>query len=281
VRARPLAVAALAAVLAAAAAAAVAWQGRPPAAPAPASARAPALELGIGIRDDPLARDLRRAEQLWDDGRRADARRRFDAALAAHPDSLEAAVGAAVAAWPQGALERLRALAAKHPDSAVVRLHLGLALFAAGEGAAAARAEWRAALERDPDTPAALRAEDLLHPDQAPGRPFYFPAEGLPADLADLAPAGQLAALEERARGGGAGEWLDYGVALQRAGRPLSARAAFDRAAALEPRSVEARTAAAVSRFSKADPAAAFSRLGPLARDNPRAAVVRFPGCAR
>jgi tetratricopeptide (TPR) repeat protein len=274
---RPLAVAALAAVLAAAGAAAVAWQGRPPAAPAaaPAPARAPALELGL-VFDDPLARDLRAAEQLWDDGSRAQARRRFDAALAAHPDSLEAAVGAAVAAWPRGAVDRLQALAAEHPDSALVRLHLGLALFAAGRGAEPARAEWRTALERDPDTPAALRAEDLLHPEQAPGRPFYFPAEGLPADLSGLGPAEQLAALEERAEQAGAEEWLDYGVALQRVGRPVSARAAFDRAAVLEPDSVEALTAAAVARFTKADPSAAFSRLGPLARDNPEAAVVRF-----
>jgi tetratricopeptide (TPR) repeat protein len=272
---RPLAVAALAAVLAAAGAAAVAWQGRPPAAPAPAPPRAPALELGL-VFDDPLARDLRAAEQLWDDGSRAEARRRFEAALAAHPDSLEAAVGAAVAAWPQGALDRLQALAAEHPDSALVRLHLGLALFAAGRGAEAARTEWRAALARDPDTPAALRAEDLLHPDQAPGRPFYVPAEGLPADLSGLGPAEQLAALEERAEQGGAEEWLDYGVALQRVGRPVSAQAAFDRAAALKPDSVEALTAAAVARFTKADPSAAFSRLGPLARDNPEAAVVRF-----
>ncbi len=34
--------------------------------------------------------------------------------------------------------------------------------------------------------------------------------------------------------------------------------------------------AAAVARFDKDDPSQAFSRLGPLSREHPRAAVVRF-----
>jgi len=44
----------------------------------------------------------------------------------------------------------------------------------------------------------------------------------------------------------------------------------------LAPESLEARTAAAVVRFDKDNPADAFSRLGPLARHHPRSSLVRF-----
>ncbi len=87
----------------------------------------------------------------------------------------------------------------------------------------------------------------------------------------------QLDELQRNAEsGGGADEWLLYGAALQRVGRPVSARAAFDRALELAPDRLDAQVAAAVGRFDKANPSAAFSRLGPLARDNPDAPIVRF-----
>jgi tetratricopeptide (TPR) repeat protein len=195
--------------------------------------------------------------------------------LRSNPSSLEAAVGAAVAAWPAGTVERLRDLAAEHPDSALVRLHLGLALYAEGK-AKEAEAEWRQAQSRDPDTPAAVRAEDLLHPDMAPGRPFFFPATAAGPDLEGLSAAEQLEELERRADGGGVEDLLLYGVALQRIGRPISAQKAFDRALAREPENLDAQVAAAVARFDKDAPERAFSRLGPLARDHPRAGVARF-----
>ncbi|HEX2045689.1 MAG TPA: hypothetical protein VHF23_08695, partial [Gaiellaceae bacterium] len=86
----------------------------------------------------------------------------------------------------------------------------------------------------------------------------------------------QLAVLERRARAGGADDWLLLGAAYQRAGRPLSAREAFVRAEELAPEDLGARVAAAVGRFDKDDPSLAFSRLGPLARDHPRAGIVRY-----
>jgi tetratricopeptide (TPR) repeat protein len=156
-----------------------------------------------------------------------------------------------------------------------VRLHLGLALYAQGE-TAAAEEEWRQAEERDPDTPSAVRADDLLHPDMAPGRPFFFPSANAEPGLEGLPPAEQLAELESRAERGGAAEAIAYAVALQRVGRPVSAQAAFDEALAREPESLDAQVAAAVARFDKDAPEQAFSRLGPLARDHPRAGVVRF-----
>jgi tetratricopeptide (TPR) repeat protein len=235
----------------------------------------PALELGLGIRGDAEAQALRAAERAYDRGDVPAARERFAALLGREPESLEAAVGAAVAAWPEGTVAQLEALAERAPQSGVVRLHLGLALYAAGNDAAAT-AQWREAFRTDPDTSAALRAEDLLHPGMAPGRPFFYAALAPPPGLEDLPPEEQLAALERRARSGGVQTNLLYGAALQRSGRPVSAAAAFARAAELDPDSLRAQIADAVGRFEKADPAASFSRLGPLTEAHPRSGMLRF-----
>jgi tetratricopeptide (TPR) repeat protein len=238
--------------------------------------RPPPLELGVLPSDAPQARALVAAERAYEQGRLAEARRRFEGVLASDPSSLEAAVGAAVAAWPDATVARLRDLVEEHPNSALVRLHLGLALHGEGD-TEEAEAQWREAEKRDPDTPAALRAEDLLHPDMAPGRPFFFPSSTPAPGLAeDLTAAEQLAELDRRAESGEVDDLLAYGVALQRVGRPLSARAVFDRAIERAPGNLEAQVAAAVGRFDKDAPEDAFSRLGPLARDHPKAGVVRF-----
>lgn len=236
---------------------------------------APGLELSVVLRNDPEARALRRAERAYDRGEREVARREFTALLQHDPDSLEAAVGAAVAGWPSATLFRLRQLAAEHPRSALVRLHLGLALYATGDDRAAA-AEWRRALEAEPDTPSAIRAEDLLHPEMAPGRPFFYPSFGAPSSLRADSAAAQLADLRTAAKTGGVKANLLYGFALQRVGRFVSAREAFTRARAIDPKNLDARVAEAVGSFSKAAPADAFSRLGPLADSHPHSPVVRF-----
>ena len=226
----------------------------------------PPLELGVAS-DQPQARALVAAERAYEGGRTAEARRRFETILGTNPSSIPAAVGAAVASWPADTVERLRDLAREHPTSALVRLHLGLALLAEG-ARQEAESEWLEAEEGEPDTPAALRAEDLLHPEMAPGRPFFFPSRDVVgADLAEL---------ERRAQSGEVPDLLAYGVALQRVGRPVSAQTAFDKALEGDPRSLEAQVAAAVGRFDKDAPEEAFSRLGPLARDHPEAGVVRF-----
>jgi tetratricopeptide (TPR) repeat protein len=235
----------------------------------------PVLELSVLLGDDSEAQALRVAERSYDSGRTDDARAQFAALLRDHPESLEAAVGAAVSAWPDGTLERLRALEASHPESALVHLHLGLALYAEGQQDEAA-AEWREAVEVEPDSQSAVRAGDVLHPDMAPGLPSFFTTLEPPPRLTGKSPQEQLDELEAAARGGGADEWILYGTALQRVGKPISARAAFDRALELAPDRLDAKVAAAVGRFDKDDPSAAFSRLGPLARDNPDSALVRF-----
>jgi len=260
------------ALVAAAVVAGVALIGRGDGSP---GEKPPVLELSVLLGDDSEAQALRAAERAYDSGRTEDARAQFAALLRDHPDSLEAAVGAAVSAWPDDTVERLRELDASHPESALVHLHLGLALYAEGQQDEAA-AEWRKAVEVEPDSQSAVRAGDVLHPDMAPGLPSFFTTLEPPPGLTGKAPQEQLDELEAAARGGGADEWILYGTALQRVGKPISARAAFDRALELAPDRLDAKVAAAVGRFDKDDPSAAFSRLGPLARDNPDSALVRF-----
>lgn len=260
------------ALVAAAVVAGVALIGRGDGSP---GEKPPVLELSVLLGDDSEAQALRAAERSYDSGRTDDARAQFAALLRDHPESLEAAVGAAVSAWPDGTLERLRELEASHPDSALVHLHLGLALYAEGQQDEAA-AEWREAVEVEPDSQSAVRAGDVLHPDMAPGLPSFFTTLEPPPGLTGKSPQEQLDGFEAAARGGGADQWILYGAALQRVGKPISARAAFDRALEIAPDRLDAKVAAAVGRFDKDDPSAAFSRLGPLARDNPDSALVRF-----
>ncbi len=249
-------------------------EGAEDAAGAARTAAPPALQLNVFGRGRE-ARALRAAERAYEKGDTREALARFRSVLRGDPTSVEAAVGAAVASWPEGTIAALEDLAAEHPANGVARLHLGLALVARGE-VEAAREEWREAERRDPDSPSALEAENLLHPRMLRGRPYFIAAGTVPPRLARLPLDEQLAALRRRAARGGAAAWMEYGAELQRVGRPLSARMAFDRAVALAPGAVTARVAAAVSRFEKDNPAAAFSRLGPLAREHPRSAVVRF-----
>ena len=171
-------------------------------------------------------------------------------------------------------VERLEELVKRHPASGVARLNLGLALLAEGD-MEGAREQWREAERRDPDSASALRAEDLLNPDSPPGRPQFVPRR-FPSDVAELPVEGRLAELRRRAERGGSRAWVLYGAALERAGRRMSAQSAYDRAVELDPKNLDARVAAAVSRFDKDDPSQAFSRLGPLASANPEAAVVRY-----
>ena len=224
----------------------------------------PHLELSLGVRDDAEARELRRAAELYAAGRRTEAARIF-----VRFDSLEAKLGAAFSAWPASE-DRIEQLGALFPRSALVQLHVGLARFWAGAGGALSA--WREARDVEPDTPYAVRADDLIHLDEfAPGLPVFVPS--FPYSLEGGTPASQLESL--RGESGPSGRLL-YGVALQRLGRPLSARRAFADGLLLAPNDVDALVADAVGRYDKSNPAAAFSRLGPLTRRFPQAATVRF-----
>jgi tetratricopeptide (TPR) repeat protein len=223
----------------------------------------------LGVRIDPEAQRLRRADRLYSRGDRTAAGR-----LLAGDTTLGARVGAALARWPRGTITELDGLAHAHPRSAFVRLHLGLAL-AWERRDAEARQAWRAAERVGPDSPSAVRAESLLHPEFAPGRPVFVPTFG-PASTLHGSPQEELAQL---ARGARRPDWrakVLYGVALQRLERPVSAERQFAAAAALAPGEPEARVAAAVGLFDKERPSLAFSRLGPLSQTFPRAQTVRF-----
>jgi tetratricopeptide (TPR) repeat protein len=229
----------------------------------------PPLFLDLGVRTDPEARALRRAAGLYQSGRRARA-----AAIFRRHRSLEAQVGAALAAWP-GTLPRLERLARSHPGSGAVQLNDGFALLQSGRPQAA-RAAWQRAKRAEPDSMYAIEADNFLHPNLAPGLPPFVPDFPSPPELARLSPPRQLTFLAARASHGGFRDKILYGVALQNLGRPRSAERQFRAAAALAPGDPEARTAAAVGLFEKDDPALAFGRLGPLTRLFPRAATVRF-----
>jgi len=227
----------------------------------------PPLALDLGVRADREATALRRAATLYRQNHVGDARAIFD-----RYHSLEAEVGAAMAAWPDATLERLGRLAAGNPNSALVRLNLGIALSSAGRDQQALAA-WRQAKRAQPDSLSAVRADDLLHQNYAPGRPTFVPSFGAPPRLSRLSPRRQLAELE---RGRTVRTRLLYGVVLQRLGKPISAERAYTAAAALAPNDPEPQVAAAVARFDKEHPERAFSRLGPLTRRFPHAATVRF-----
>jgi tetratricopeptide (TPR) repeat protein len=262
---------ALAAATAAAVTTAVAWLTTDrPSAPRATPSGPPPLALDLRERVGPEAAALRRAQSLYRSGRRDDAARIF-----ARYGSAEARVGAALAAWPRATVDRLAALARARPRSGVVLLNLGIALLWDGRRGAAERA-WRAASERDPDSYYAVRADDFLHPDFAPGLPAFLPSVASPLAVRRLPPHAELRALARAARRGDPEAKLLYGAALQTLDRPLSAEHEFAAAATLAPHSVEAQVAAAVARFRKSDPSLAFSRLGPLARRFPRASTVRF-----
>jgi tetratricopeptide (TPR) repeat protein len=229
----------------------------------------PPLVLELGVRDDAEARELRRADELYESGQVAEAGTVFG-----RHSSLEARVGRAFVAWPDVTVDRLNALAGLHPRSPVVQLNLGIALYWARK--AGAEDAWKAVVEAAPDTPYAVAAGNLLYPGFARDLPRFVPGESLPANLGARSPALQLAELERRARHGDRLATLYYGVALQRLGHQLSAARVLGAYAKAHPGDVEAQVAAAVARFDKAKPVEAFSRLGPLTRRFPDAATVRF-----
>jgi len=276
-RSRAVALTALVAALSAGVVVAIAARsgGEPPAQQvAPARSGAPPLALDLGVRTDPEARDLRTAQQLYAAGKLA----RAETIFARH-DSLEARVGRELATWPRGTLPGLARLAALYPKSALVQLELGLAAFWAGNPGA--EEAWRQAAVLQPDTAYAVTAGNLLHPEYAKGLPSFVPEElGLLDRLDAKSPPDQVRVLRRWAAHGVDGNralgHLLYGVALQRLGRPVSAEREFERAAAIAPDDPETLAAAAVGRFDKTDPGAAFSRLGPLARRFPQSATVRF-----
>ncbi|HZT54188.1 MAG TPA: tetratricopeptide repeat protein [Gaiellaceae bacterium] len=230
----------------------------------------PPLQLELGLRRDPEARALERAETLYARGRVGRA-----AAIFRRYRSLEAELGAAFASWHGPAsLGAVRRLAAAHPDDPAALLNLGWAEYQAGRDAAAAAA-WQRAARLGRNSPYGVDAEDALHGGPA-GLPPLVTGLGLPKGLAKLPPPQQLAALRRAARRADPQAKLRYGLALWDLRLPVSAERLFAAAARLAPRDPLARTAAAVGRFWKDNPTPAFAALGPLTAVFPRSPAVQF-----
>ena len=129
----------------------------------------PPLELDFGVAAGPAARALRRAQALYNAGDVAAA-----APIFARYGSLEARIGSAFAAWPNGGLAAVQRLASAHPRSGLVLLHLGLADYWAGRNADAVAA-WEETATVGADSPYGVKAEDLLHPSvKIPGLPYVL-----------------------------------------------------------------------------------------------------------
>jgi tetratricopeptide (TPR) repeat protein len=286
-RARVLSLTALAAGVAVAVVLAVALGQRGPTGQAPDPSAslpkgAPPLALDLGLRADPEAVALRRAAGLYDrsvglDETEPEAARRLRAqagAIFARYTSLDARLGKAFAAWPTGTEDAVERLAGLHGRSAVVQLHLGIARLWVGR--AGSEDALHTAVELAPDTQVAVTAGNLLFPDYLRDLPRFVPVEQLSGGIDELSAPAQVETLRARWRKGDRVGGLYYGIALQRLGRTLSARRVFADVARRHPGDVEAQVADAVGRFDKENPAAAFSRLGPLSRTFPKAATVRF-----
>jgi tetratricopeptide (TPR) repeat protein len=154
--------------------------------------------------------------------------------------------------------ETVRALKALPQDEPVVLLNLGLVERWAGETAAAVEA-WRRTRTLDPYGYYGTRADNLLHPDQAQGYPFYF----APRTFA----TGSLAQLQAGAQRhpGEPERWLALAGSLQLQQRDRAAAiAAARKAAELNPTGLSERVALLVLSYSKDRPAETFGRLGPL-----------------
>jgi tetratricopeptide (TPR) repeat protein len=231
----------------------------------------PLLELELGVRDDPEARALARAQTLLD--REHDPVRA--AAIFRRYHSVEAQLGLAFARWRgPSSLASVKTLAAAHPKNPATVLNLGWADYQAGRNADAVEA-WRTTASAFPDSPYGVDAEDALHPG-IPGLPPIVTGLSLPHAIANLPASQQLDALRRAAAKPEVPAKLLYGSALWTLERPISAERAFAAAARLAPHDAVARAAAAVALFSKADPVRAFAHLGPLTAVFPRSAAVEF-----
>jgi len=227
----------------------------------------PPLTLDFGVRSDAEAKALDRGELLLRKGKRDAALRIFS-----RYDSVDAQIGVAFASWPKGGLDTLKRLVASHPRNAAAQLHLGWALLWTGRAADAVR-QFRRVASEFPDAAESVTAEDVLYPKMAPNLPYIVVGLGLPS-----APTAgdQLRLLAREARRNDVDAKLRYGLGLWSLRRRVSAERQFAAAAALAPRNAVAQTAAAVGTFTKRNPVRAFSRLGPLSGEFPRAAVVRL-----
>ncbi len=213
----------------------------------------PVLELELGLPcADAEACALDRGQTLLDRyGKAAQA-----AAIFRRYSSPEAKLGLAFAQWTGPvSLATVQEIATASPHDPAVLLNLGWADYQAGRNADAVTA-WQETAARWPDSPYAVDALDALHPTVAPGLPPIVVDPG---------------AVPAKARSD-----LETGVRLWDLKHLVSARRKLDAAARLAPRTPETLVAAAVARFSPAQPLAPLPLLGPLTAKFAGNSIVRL-----
>ncbi len=168
---------------------------------------------------------------------------------------------------PDATISRLELLA---PSSPFARYELGVVQLWAGR-LPQATAALRAVRDGAPESFYGVKADDLLHPTMQPGYPLFVPAEDPPkgATLGSLKVAADQAPNDAQAQ-------LQYGAALQGAGRRLEAVKVYTQALRADPTSIESQVALVLAGFQKDDPAKAFGTVGPLVRDRKTDPSPRF-----
>jgi tetratricopeptide (TPR) repeat protein len=170
---------------------------------------------------------------------------------------------------PERAADTLQAIAADRPKDPFPLFERGLVLLYGGHTADAQQV-LTSVRQLAPDSRYGVAADNLLHPGERPGYPFWLPDQPLPT--------GTLASLERRAAAHPDRPDLQLAVAvlLQQAGRRTEALAAAQRAEAADPSSLEAHVAIAVLGFDKDNPARSVGALGKLHESFPAAASPLF-----
>ena len=233
-------------------------------------AGAPLLQLDFGVRADAQARALANAAKLYNAGKLAAAGRIF-----ARYHSLDAQIGSAFAAWPKGGLDTMKRLVAANPHSALARAAPRLGVLLVGPQRRRGR---RVDAHRRAPAGLALcrRRRERAPPVDGAGAAVHRLDRLAAGEPDEAARGGGAAALARAAERPDADAKLFYGVALWNLRHPVSAERQLNAAAKLAPDDPMIRTAAAVGAFRKAEPVAAFGKLGPLTGVFPKAAVVRF-----
>ncbi len=168
---------------------------------------------------------------------------------------------------PDATISRLELLA---PTSPFAQYELGVVQLWAGR-LPQATAALRAVRDAAPESFYGVKADDLLHPTMQAGYPLFVPADDPPegATLESLKAAAAESPNDAKAQ-------LQYGSALQGAGRRREAVQAYTQALKADPTSIESQVALALAGFKKDDPAKAFGTVGPLVRDHANDPSPRF-----
>ena len=236
--------------------------------------RCPRLQLSVVLRTD--ARQVARAAERATTGDRGAAKEQFDALLHVDPSPLKRRSARRSRRGPSGRSTSSASSRAEYPESALVHLHLGLALYAGGDDTAALPSgERRSKSSRTRRRLCAPRicSTPIWRLDGRSSIPSFAPT----LDLENDSPAAQLAGAAPPGHEGRRARTISSTASRSSASDARCPPGSPSRAlsSSTERASTHAsRMLSAVStRTSRRE---AFSRLGPLAQAHPRSPLVRF-----